>query len=180
MLTYAILTLIIIFIVFSELCYMTWGSNLNEPYVTQMLPKDQIGVILIKFLFSLNLVCSYPIMVYPANQSIEFWFCGCIRNKKLKYWIANFSRLIVCFLAIITGIFLASKIDRFLGLIGSFACAPLALTFPCLLHYKQLAKTAGEKIFDGTLILISISIFLFCTIQSILDWNIEATEVVTE
>ena len=34
MLTYAILTLIVIFTCFSELCYMTWGSNLTEPYVT--------------------------------------------------------------------------------------------------------------------------------------------------
>ena len=87
MLTYAIITLIIIFIAFSELCYMTWGSNLTEPYVTQMLPKDQLGVILIKFLFSLNLICSYPIMIYPANLSIESWFCGCIRNRKVKYWV---------------------------------------------------------------------------------------------
>ena len=34
MLTYAILTLIVIFVGFSELCYMTWGSSLTEPYVT--------------------------------------------------------------------------------------------------------------------------------------------------
>ena len=67
MLTYAIITLMILFVGFSEFCYMVWGSNLTEPIVTQMLPEDNVGVILIKFLFSLNLICSYPIMIYPAN-----------------------------------------------------------------------------------------------------------------
>ena len=75
------------------------------------------------------------------------------------------------------GIFLASKMDKFLGLIGSFACAPLALTFPCMLHYKHLAKTTGEKIADASLILLSIFIFFFCTVQSILDWNTTGEEV---
>ena len=83
----------------------------------------------------------------------------------------NFSRMCVTLVAIIVAIFLASKLDKFLGLIGSLVCAPLALTFPGLLHIKYLAKTKTEKFFDGALIGISILIFFFCTIQSILGWN---------
>lgn len=67
MLIYAFITLVFIFIAFSELCYIAWGSNDDQPIITEMLPEDNVGVILIKFLFSLNLVCSFPIVIFPAN-----------------------------------------------------------------------------------------------------------------
>lgn len=66
-LIYAVVTLIILYVAFAELCYFSWGTNMTQPIITQMLPSENVGVILIKFLFSLNLICSYPIMIYPAN-----------------------------------------------------------------------------------------------------------------
>lgn len=176
MLTFAMATLILVFVGFSELCYFTWGSDLTEPYVTQMLPKESVGVIVIKFLFSLNLLCSYPIVIYPANQSLEAWFCCCFRKGgRSAYWAANLSRLLVTLSATLLGIFLASKMDKFLGLIGSLACAPLALTFPCLVHLKLLATTRREKAADALMVLLSIFILFFCTITTISDWNEETT-----
>ena len=132
-----------------------------------MLPADSVTAIIIKFLYSLNLVCSYPIVIYPANQAVENWFCSCLKKKrysrlqtdtedemddpaqeesisrenKTLYWMQNFSRVCVTVGAIICGIVLASKIDKFLGLVGALLCAPLALTFPAMLHLKLLAKT---------------------------------------
>lgn len=67
MLIYAFITLVIIFVAFSELCYMAWGSNDDQPIITEMLPEENLGVILLKFLFSLNLVSSFPLVIYPAN-----------------------------------------------------------------------------------------------------------------
>ena len=81
MLTYAFITLIIIFVAFSCFTYSVWGSNLSEPIVTQMLPADSVAAIIIKFLYSLNLVCSYPIVIYPANTAVETWFCSCLKKR---------------------------------------------------------------------------------------------------
>ena len=88
MLIYAFITLTVIFIVFAEMCYISWGSTLDEAIVTQMLPRDNVAVILIKFLFSLNLVFSYSIVIYPANLSVETLFCGRMKKNTQKlYWL---------------------------------------------------------------------------------------------
>ena len=181
MLTYAFLTLIAFFIVFALLCYFTWGSSMDQPIVTQMLPSDSVTVIIIKFLFSLNLVCSFPIIIYPANAAVERWFCSCFKKSQTKlYWMQNFSRLCVTSLCVICGVTLASKLDKFLGLMGSLLCAPLALFFPALLHYKLLAKTGRDKVIDLALIIVSIVVFFFCSTTSIISWNSTPVEVTTE
>ena len=36
-----------------------------------MLPAGNLGVSLIKILFTLNLICSYPITVNPTNTILE-------------------------------------------------------------------------------------------------------------
>ena len=130
-----------------------------------MLPAENVAVIIIKFLYSLNLVCSYPIIIFPTNNSIEDWLCKCFgkRHPLKAYWAQNFSRLCVTLSAIMCSIYLASKLDKFLGLIGALICAPLAVTFPAMLHLKHLAKSSCEKWFDGILITISLCILVFCT-----------------
>ena len=72
--------------------------------------------------------------------------------------------------AAILGVCLASKIDKFLGLIGSFLCAPLAMTFPAVLYLKHLAKSKSEKALGIFILVISIAIFFFCSLQTLLAW----------
>lgn len=87
MLIYVYITLVAAYLLFSEVCYFAWGSDLNEPLVTQMLPAGSTLVIIMKFLFSLNLICSFPIVINPTNSAVENWFCGCVKHDKSKlYW----------------------------------------------------------------------------------------------
>ena len=58
---------------------------------------------------------------------------------------------------------LASKIDKFLGLMGALLCAPLALTMPSLLHLKLIAKTRSEKTIDVTILILSVAVLVFST-----------------
>ena len=81
MLIYAFVTLMLIYIIFAEISYMAWGTNFDEPLVTQMLPADNTAVIIIKFLFSLNLICSFPIAINPTNTALESWLCSCLKNR---------------------------------------------------------------------------------------------------
>lgn len=67
----AIGTLCVLFIFFGELTSLTFGSNLTEPFITQMLPSANWGVALIKVGYTVNLICSYPITVKPTNEIIE-------------------------------------------------------------------------------------------------------------
>ena len=113
----------------------------------------------------------YAIFIYPANIVFEQWLCSCFRKSSKKlYWAQNFSRFVVTLLAAILGVCLASKIDKFLGLIGSFLCAPLAMTFPAALYLKHLAKTGAQKALGIFIFTISIAIFFFCSLQTVLAW----------
>mmetsp|Transcript_41732 Transcript_41732/g.54960 ORF Transcript_41732/g.54960 Transcript_41732/m.54960 type:complete len:186 (+) Transcript_41732:1065-1622(+) len=89
MLTYALITLTSIYICFALICYFAWGpEGMDQAIVTQMLPADSVTVVIIKMLYSMNILCSYAIVIFPANQTIEGWFFGCFsKNSKKLYWV---------------------------------------------------------------------------------------------
>ena len=161
-LTYAILTLCLIFIAFGNLCYFTYGSN-TSPLITEMLPAQDIIVIITKLLFIVNLLCSYAICIYPTNTIIEEWIWNKHDRSLSTYYKKNLSRALVAASSAYLGIALANKIDKFLGLMGALLCAPLALMFPSLIHLKLLAETKQEKAFDIFLVVLSSFILVFST-----------------
>jgi len=137
----AISTLSVIFITFGLLTYITFGSDLDEPFITEMLPSDNLGVELIKVLFCFNLVFSYPITINPANSILESYVFGGDprRESGIRVWARRFSRFIVCLAATCAGIALASEMDKFLGLLGALLGSPLAMTLPAAVHLKLVA-----------------------------------------
>ena len=166
----AIITLTIIYNAFGNLCYITYGNQMNQPLITEMLPADDNIVIITKLLFIGNLLCSYALCIYPTNTIIEGWIWNKDDKSDRTYFKKNISRALVALAAVILGVALASKIDKFLGLMGAVLCAPLAITFPALVHYKLLARTRTTKIVDITLVIISVFVFTFSTAQSISSW----------
>jgi len=58
-------------VLFSSLCYYAWGADLTEPVVTEMLPADNLFVQIMKLLFCVNLVFSYPLTMVPTFSTIE-------------------------------------------------------------------------------------------------------------
>ena len=164
------LTLVAALILFSELCYLTWGSDLTKPIATEMLPGDSTFVIATKLLFCISLFCSYPIFINPANKIFEKWVFRCKglkKKSKQRYWFKNFQRFLVVFAGAYMAVELASKIDKFLGLMGALLCAPLALFMPALVHLRLIAKRRREIFFDIAMLILSIGVLVFSTVQSI-------------
>ena len=117
-------------------------------------------------------------MIYPTNQILEDYLFLFIKldaknekHKKAKYYIQNFSRLLICVAATYCAVELEKKLDVFLSILGALLCAPIALTFPTLLHLKQVAVTTKEKVIDIFLIILSIAVLVLSTYQSIQGWN---------
>lgn len=164
MLYAAIATLTTIYVLFGALGYMAWGNTYIEPYSTDMLPASNIAVIIMKFLFSFNLIFSYSITIQPANQIYGNWFCSCAPKGKCRHWMKNLQRTIVVLCSVIISLTIADKIDKFLSLVGAVLCAPLAMTIPALVHLSLQAKTTKEKLVDILLIAGSCIVLLFCTI----------------
>ena len=134
-------TLTMIVLTFSLTCSLAWGSG-TQPIVTENLPVSNPGVVFMKALFTINLICSYPLTILPSNTILEGWIFGCMKQRStLRTWLKNLNRLLVCIFIAYFAVELASKIDKFLSLVGALLCAPLALTMPSLIHLNTLART---------------------------------------
>jgi len=65
----------ILYIVFTEYCVFAYGiDKLEDPLITASLPQQNWITYIVKVMFSLNLVFSYPLVIHPANIVIEDWF----------------------------------------------------------------------------------------------------------
>jgi amino acid permease len=59
-----------VYVVFGYFCIQAWGDEMTTPLITDRLP-DGIITYIILILFSLNLIVSYPLVIYPAHMIIE-------------------------------------------------------------------------------------------------------------
>ena len=98
-LLYAMGTLIFVYSFFGDLVYITLGSNLKHSFVTQEIDQKSVIVIVLNIIYCTNVMCSYAIAIFPANQIIEDYTLRCLtkkannrtvegrKYKKIKYWV---------------------------------------------------------------------------------------------
>ena len=84
-------------------------------------------------------------------------------KSALRSMLKNLSRAVVVVLSVYFAVVLANKLDKFLSLLGALLCAPLAFTFPTLIHLKLIATKKNEKVEDIIIIFVSFAILVFCT-----------------
>ena len=111
---------------------------------------------IIKVLFSLNLVFSFPLMLYPSNIIVEnYLYKGWPKSRK-RQMFKNIDRIVMVFLVISLTILLKNKLDQFLAILGALACTPIAFSLPVAFHYKACAETQKDKYIDLTILFFSI------------------------
>lgn len=169
MLTLAIGTLTVVYVIFGTVCYSAYGAG-TDTIITEMMPPTVFTAV-IKILFCVNLIFSYSIMIHPTNMIIEGWMFSEIKNTQKRKWAKNISRALICIIAVTSAILLEGNLEQFLGILGALLCAPLALTIPTCLHLKILATTRYEKIVDWSLLVLSIGVLVLGTSQSIRNWK---------
>lgn len=140
--------------------------------ITDDLPKNWVGYG-VKILFSLNLFFSYPLVLYPAHIVIENIIYDGWPKTKRRQWSKNFTRSLLVLFTVILTILIGDKLDKFLGIVGSLTCTPIAFTFPALFHLKACAETPKQKCVDWTIIIVSFGILIFCTLLGIIHWGEE-------
>lgn len=165
LLSLAFISLSIYFCVFAFIAYMYFGTQ-KEPYIINNFDSSNTFIKFVKLMYCVNLVFSYPLSVYPTNVTLETYTLMRVKNEKVKYWLANLSRVFVCFLACFLSIVFHEIIDEFLGLTGAVLGVPIILTIPTLCHYILCAKTKFEKYADLTIIVISLMIAIFCSYKN--------------
>lgn len=69
---------LLIFLMFGFFNYAVYGEEamLKAPLVTLALPRGQLIIELAVLLYILNIIISFPLIIFPANKVIESYLFG--------------------------------------------------------------------------------------------------------
>lgn len=156
------------------------------------LPQDDKFVNASQFLYSIAILLSTPLQLFPAVRIMENGLFAPQksgkRSLKVKWEKNAFRTLVVVLCAVIAWVG-AADLDKFVSLIGSLAwsvplsfpsprselCAdpelsqsvPLGLIYPALLHLKACAQTRRQKVADVALIAFGVAATLYTSVQTV-------------
>ncbi|KIX93300.1 uncharacterized protein Z520_10943 [Fonsecaea multimorphosa CBS 102226] len=160
----------ILFTSIGALSYAAYGSK-TKTVVILNLPQDSKMVNAVQFLYSLAILLSTPLQLFPAIRIME----NELFSRSGKYnpyikWQKNIFRFfLVCVCALIAwgG---AGDLDKFVALVGSFACIPLVYCYPPLLHLKAVAKTNLQRWLDYLMFAFGLASCVYTTVLTIQQW----------
>ncbi|OAG20661.1 hypothetical protein CC77DRAFT_1020331 [Alternaria alternata] len=169
------LVMLIITVIFTSvgvLCYGTFGENVSVEVITNF-PQSSKLVNAVQFLYSMAVLVGTPVQLFPAMRNIELKIFGRASGKQsnMTKWKKNAFRtslVILCGLIAILG---ASDLDKFVALIGSFACVPLVYIYPAFLHYKGVANRPWEKFGDVTMMVVGVVAMVYTTSVTLARWS---------
>lgn len=119
-----------LFTTMGAVSYAAYGSK-TETVVLLNLPQDNKMVNGVQFLYSLAILLSTPLQIFPAIRITEnaFFTKSGKYNPYIKWQKNGFRFLVVAVCAVIAwgG---ADDLDKFVALVGNFACIPLVYIYP--------------------------------------------------
>lgn len=171
-LLYIVMLLItVIFTSVGVLCYGTFGEHVSVEVITNF-PQTSKLVNAVQFLYSLAVLVGTPVQLFPAMRTIELKIFGRASGKQsnLTKWKKNaFRTVLVLFCGVIAAVG-ASDLDKFVALIGSFACVPLVYIYPAYLHYKGVADRPWARFGDITMMVVGVVAMVYTTSITIARW----------
>ena len=120
----------VIFLSSGAFSYAAFGSHTRTVILLNM-PQENPFVQTVQFLYSIAILLSTPLQIFPA---IEISAQQCF-SKSGKYnpwikWQKNFFRFFVVAVCALIAWIGAGDLDKFVSLVGSFACIPLVYIYP--------------------------------------------------
>lgn len=93
------------------------------------------------------------------------------KNNPSVKWQKNAFRFITVFATALISWGGADDLDKFVALIGSFACIPLVFIYPPLLHRRAYDTNAFMKAADIALILFGFIVMAYTTALAVMKWT---------
>lgn len=137
------LVMVIITVLFTGMgavSYAAYGSQ-TETVVLLNLPQDNKLVNGVQFLYSCAILLSTPLQIFPAIRIVETeLFTRSGKYNPYIKWKKNFFRFCVVMLCAGIAWAGADHLDKFVALVGNFACIPLVYIYPVspLHDYNQI------------------------------------------
>ncbi|KAL8661456.1 MAG: hypothetical protein Q9202_005575 [Teloschistes flavicans] len=160
----------VVFVSMGALSYAAFGSSI-QTVVLLNLPQDDKFVNAVQFLYSLAILLSTPLQLFPAIRIMEngiFTRSG-KDNPKIKAGknVFRFFLVLVCALIAWGG---AGDLDKFVAIIGTFCCLPLVYVYPALLHLKGVAETRWQQVADICLCVFGFVVMVYTTTLTVQNW----------
>ncbi|OCF31256.1 solute carrier family 36 (proton-coupled amino acid transporter) [Kwoniella heveanensis BCC8398] len=147
--------------------YATYGSNIQTVVIVN-LPQENKFVQAVQFLYSVAILLSIPLQLFPAVRIMENGlFSRSGKHNPSVKWQKNVFRgctVLFCSLLSWAG---SSELDKFVSLIGSFACIPLCFIYPPMLHLKACNPSRKGRILDWILIIFGTIVGAYTTVQTV-------------
>ena len=169
------IVMVIITIIFTSvgaLCYATFGTETSVEIISNY-PQTSKLVNSVQFLYSLAVLVGTPVQLFPATRIIETSLFGeraSGKSSKAMKWKKNAFRTGITVLCGVISIVGASDLDKFVALIGSFACVPLVYIYPALLHYRGIAESRWTKAGDVILMMVGVVAMAYSTAITVFRW----------
>ena len=176
----------VLFMLMGALSYAAFGSA-TKTVVLLNLPQDSKFVNAVQLLYSLAILLSTPLQLFPAIGILEAkLFPRSGKNNPHTKWKKNVFRfflVVICALIAWGG---AADLDKFVALVGSFACVPLVYVYPvctilcfslkmlmlseAMLHYKAIANSKKQRIADVILCVFGLVVMAYTTVLTAKSW----------
>ncbi|KAL8943669.1 MAG: hypothetical protein Q9211_000904 [Gyalolechia sp. 1 TL-2023] len=161
-----------IFTSVGALCYATFGSKTRVEIISNY-PQTSKLVNSVQFLYSMAVLVGTPVQLYPATRIIEHKIFGdgaSGKKSSATKWKKNGFRTSITILCGLISILGASDLDKFVALIGAFACVPLVYIYPAFLHLKGVARSRWVKAGDLLLCVIGLGAMFYSTAVTVSTW----------
>ncbi|PNY27746.1 Vacuolar amino acid transporter 3 [Tolypocladium capitatum] len=160
----------VVFITMGAISYAAYGSK-TETVVLLNLPQDNKFVNTVQLLYSVAILLSTPLQIFPAIRIVETeLFTRSGKYNPYIKWQKNVFRFFVVMLCAAIAWGGADHLDKFVALVGNFACIPLVYIYPPLLHYKAVARSRAWKISDIVLCIFGFVAMAYATSLTIMSW----------
>ncbi|KAJ2659795.1 hypothetical protein IWW48_003310 [Coemansia sp. RSA 1200] len=154
------------------LSYAAFGDK-TEAIILLNMPSGTPMTLAVQFFYSLAIVFSFPLMMFPVIRILEqalFPRRSGKRNPAVKMQ-KNAFRILALLVAVIVSINGVEKLDRLVAIIGGCACVPIAFIYPPLFHLKALAQTRWERVRDTLLACFGVAVCVYVTLGAVARWN---------
>ncbi|EXJ96486.1 hypothetical protein A1O1_01612 [Capronia coronata CBS 617.96] len=160
----------ILFTSIGALSYAAYGSK-TKTVVILNLPQDSKIVNVVQFLYSVAILLSTPLQLFPAVRIME----NELFSRSGKYnpyikWQKNVFRFFLVCLCALVGWCGAGDLDKFVALVGSFACVPLVYVYPPMLHLRAVARKPWQRGLDYVVCIFGLVGCLYTTVLTVQQW----------
>ncbi|KAJ1857477.1 hypothetical protein GGH12_001643 [Coemansia sp. RSA 1822] len=163
-----------LFVFIGALSYLAFGDKV-ETVILLNLPNGSAWTLGVQFLYSLAIIMSVPLQLFPAIRIIESgMFSRSGKGNPVVKWQKNLFRTLLVVFVIMVAIFGAEELDNFIAIVGAGACLPLSFLYPVMLHYRALADSWYVRLKDLVLSAVALFGLVYVTFISIETWGTSA------